>query len=281
MKLAVCILLHKTHMASWTVSSPVLVNPREKHESLLSTVLELPILDGNVNSWDSLIASVTSVHTVVVLDSLSKHLFSHSTDCGGAVHWRTALEIERSRVHFLSHHLGVVGGLWEVRPKKRTSPGQGVSYRAEGCVAQGHSRLWTAVQVGLKCTTQIKISYKEILQGVATLCSEWPKETETSGLGTEVQCGCEILKADLGGQRDNYTILYLPPKELQKHPTIGRKVRTRRVNAQELPQTPPARMPINRAKGRCAGNGASSPSDLGISSLSKQEARSQKGEFCQ
>lgn len=42
-------------MASWAISSPVQVNPREKYESLyfrfvlLSTVLELPILDGDVN----------------------------------------------------------------------------------------------------------------------------------------------------------------------------------------------------------------------------------------
>jgi hypothetical protein len=84
MELSDCTLLQETHMASWAISSPVLVNPREKYESLyfrfvlLSAVLELPILDDDINGWVSLTTSVTSVLTVVVRECLCKlHLFSH------------------------------------------------------------------------------------------------------------------------------------------------------------------------------------------------------------
>jgi len=68
-------------MASWAISSPVLVNPREKYESLyfrfvlLSTVLELPILDGDVNGRGSLATPVTSVLTVVYVIVSVNYIF--------------------------------------------------------------------------------------------------------------------------------------------------------------------------------------------------------------
>ena len=109
-------LLHKMHRAPGTISSPIYVNPRVKQGSLVfrfilrSAVLELPILDYDVNPWDSLTMWITPIRHVVVLDCWFKvRLFEklsvihkEKINFGVTVCYFTDTAVANEHIHFTS-----------------------------------------------------------------------------------------------------------------------------------------------------------------------------------